>query len=196
MIFRMLLTLSVFVTFHCNANADIFVFTNQADWLAATESVVTEEFSDGTLLPDLSVVSDNGVVALGTWTDTVTDPLIGSSATTTWSYTGAPTAWASEIDLTPGGLGSGLNVDVDFTDATSQSFDTIDASGFWGIVSDDKAISDITFSTTSLLGLGLDQEQYAMDNVSSGFAVSAVPEPGAATLLLLIGVVLVKRRRR
>ncbi|QEG24095.1 hypothetical protein [Mariniblastus fucicola] len=191
MIIRFLATVSILLAISSSVHADIVIFTDQSAWLAATQSLITENFDDTTLVSGLSSTSDNGGIAGGTWNDTVTDPLIGSASTTEWSYTNAPTAWGAFFDLTPGGEGSGIDIDVQLDDLSSESLGTIDSDGFWGFISDDQGINSIEFSTSTFLGLS--QEEYAMDNMSTGFA--AVPEPSAATVLVLASMALLRRRR-
>ena len=197
MIARLLLIASINFLLVAEANSEIVVFTSLGDWQEATENVVTENFEDDDLVSGLSVVTDNGSISGGVWNDTVDDPLLlAPAATTTWTYNNAPAAWSTDIDLTPGGGGSGLDVVVTYTDLTTESLGTIDTSGFLGIVVTENAISQIEFSTSALLGIT--QEEYALDNFASGFAVTttAVPEPCGGTLLSLVGVMLAASRRR
>ena len=188
--------------------ADITVFDNAADWQVATDSIVTEDFEDQELVSNLSVTSDNGTIDNGLWNDTVSDPagaaipLVGGffpdgpDEITTWTYDNAPTAWSTLIDLAPGGDGSGLEIDVTYTDNTTESLGTINDSGFLGFVSDDKAIATIEFSTVRTATSS--QEQHSLDNFASGFAATttAVPEPCATVMLSLSAVILLSRRRR
>ena len=195
MFVRMLLVALISMLFVNQAKSDIVVFDSSTDWQDATGMIQTEDFEDVGLVANLSVTTDNGSISGGLWNDTVTDPLPiigGVPAITTWTYSNAPTAWSTEIDLGPGGGGSGLDIEVTYTDATTEDLGTINDSGFLGIVSDDKAIATIEFSTTG--NVTSTQEQYSLDNFSSGFA--AVPEPCSATMLSLVGVMLIARRRR
>ena len=191
---RVIVATSILMFVVAQTKADVVVFTDSNGWLAATDSVLTEDFEDTSLVPNLTVTTDNGVISDGVWNDSVDDPILGSNADTTWVYGGAPSAWSTEIDLNPGGAGSGLDIRVTYTDLTNQTFDEITTSGFWGFVSSDKAISEVNISTTTLLGLT--QEQFAFDNMSSGIAATAVPEPGTSGLLLAVGGWLIGRRRR
>ena len=193
MFLRVIFVAVIFLVTATRVQGDITIFTAENDWQQATALIMTETFDDNDLVSNLDVSSDNGSVSGGLWNDDVTDPLLGASATTTWIYSDSPTAWSTDIDLAPGGAGSGLDIDVTYTDLTTESLGTVDTTGFFGIVSDDKAIAEIVFSTTSLLGLS--QEQFALDNFSSGVAV-AVPEPSSFSLLSVVATLALLKRRR
>ena len=191
MMTRVLIVALIVLAINVEVEADTIVFTSSGDWQTATESIVTEDFNDATLVGNLTVITDNGFINNSIWNDEVDDPALGGAAETTWIYSGAPTAWSTEIDLEPGGGGSGLDIEVTYTDSTTENFATFDSGDFFGFVSD-KGISQVNLSTTALLGLT--QEQFALDNMSSGFA--AVPEPSAIAFLSLAGALLLRRRRR
>ena len=195
---------SVLILFATTAHAqtDITIFTNLTDWQDATELVVTEGFEDDTLVSNLGVTTDNGEVDIANalWSDNVTSQTLGilgaPAATTTWTYNNAPTAWSTDIDLSPGGAGSGLDITVTYSDGAVEDLGTVSTSGFLGIVSNDTTISiaSIEMSTSALVG---SQEQFNLDNFASGFAATvSVPEPSTLTLLSLTSVLLMAKRRR
>lgn len=171
-----------------------------AGWSAAVVSFHTETFTGNVLTQagnGLSVVSSVGSIG-GTvgsasgadqWNDRVTT---GGGEFTTWSFASTTTAFGGDWDLTPGGAGQGLALNVTlslgggvvFAGEIANSF----SGAFWGFTSD-MAFDSVTITAGTQPGVA---ETYSMDNL----VFAAIPLPTTAGLgmagLLAMGV----RRRR
>jgi hypothetical protein len=123
------------------------VYTDKSAWEAEVGTYETEDFSDATLNPGVSVVTDQGYVTGGLWWDQVDDgdwPLNtgGEIWTTTWTFDDPIYAWGGTFDAyDPGGPGSSIK--VTYIDGTSIFVGTIPNTindAFWGFVSDEPFI--------------------------------------------------------
>src|SRR5262245_25261861 len=95
--------------------ATITVFNNDAaGFAAAAGSLQTEDFSDTTLLPALSVTSNVGSITGGVWHD----QLSPSQQTTTWSFSGPITAFGGNWNT--GTPQAGISFTLTFLDNTTQ----------------------------------------------------------------------------
>src|ERR1700709_2593395 len=86
------LTLVAGVSLPSAASATIVIYTDAADWAAHVGTVVQENFAGPNLTASgLSVVSDNGKIVGGHWSDKVAfvSDVNPVAFTTTWSFTTA-----------------------------------------------------------------------------------------------------------
>lgn len=120
------------------------VYTDKSAWEAAVGAYVTEDFSDATLNPGVSVVSDNGYVTGGLWWDRVDDgDWVNNTGheiwTTTWTFAVPIYAWGGTFDAyNPGGPGSSIRVTyIDGTSVVVGIVTNTTADTFWGFVSDE-----------------------------------------------------------
>ena len=174
-----------------HADAATILYSADATALSAAISPLeVEDFSDATLLPDItltalaktivgghleSAVQSNKTLAIG-----FADPIFG---------------FGVDYDLSRGGVTSGLNVSVGFVDGTTQTLNAITmakAAGFYGFTSD-LGVRSVTFSS----GPG---ESFDLDNLrfGSALAIAGVPEPASWALMILGfgGAGMAIRRRR
>lgn len=140
------------------------VYTDKANWEAAVGSWATEDFSDATLNPGVSVVSDNGYVTGGLWWDRVDDGDWGDYGETTWTFADPIYAWGGTFDANiPGGPGSSIK--VTYLDGTETDVGTIPATiqdTFWGFVANEP------FTKVHLVDAELEEgacETYEMDDM-------------------------------
>ena len=140
------------------------VYTDKSAWEAAVGTWTTEDFSDATLNPGVSVVSDMGYVTGGLWWDRVDD---GAGNDTTWTFDLPIFAWGGTFDAyNPGGPGSSIN--VTYVDGTSVVVGTIPNTiedTFWGFVSDEPFIQVHLEDAALILGV----ETYEMDDMVYSF---------------------------
>jgi hypothetical protein len=164
------------------AGAAQTVYTGFDAWKTAVGWFATEDFSDATLNYGVSVLSGNGSVVGGEWSDRV----VPSGATTTWSFAEARTAWGAEFwDLAgPGGAGTGIAVFLDGAWVAEVPNST--SNTFWGVVST-TPFQKVWLTAGTQSG---SQETYTMDNMVYSANGPAIPAPGAI-LLGMIGTGLV-----
>ena len=191
--------------------ATINQFTNQASVEAAAtaggQSIVTEDFTDTTLIPGLTLVSaGGGSISGGILSNAVAvfglciDGGVGcpASGTTIFDVSPGTTAFGASFDLAPGGRGDGIFFEVTLSGGGTQTVTPGilnpaaggTFSGFFGFVSD-TPFTEVRFGS----GLTGNGETFNADNleiVRPG-QTSTVPEP-AALALLASGLVLVSVR--
>jgi hypothetical protein len=158
-----------------NANAiSITDYNTAASLEGALSSYSTEDFSSSVLNPGVSVTTVNGQVTGGLWADRV----VPNTASTTWAFSSAITAWGADFDFTPGGPGTGINVTLDLyggsnilahailNPGSGQAF-----VGFYGLVSS-VPFDHVVLTAGSQPG-GV-AETYNMDNMIYGNAGNVV----------------------
>lgn len=160
---------------------------NFAAWQAAAGGpVVTEDFTDGTLVPELEITVSVGtgftpVVGGGIYSDRANDAVAdANNPLLTFTGLGA-TAFGADWDLGPNDAGTGLDFLITFADMSTMTLaDAINnpfENEFFGIVSN-MAIRSIRLLEGSQDALF---ETFDMDNAR---IVSAVPIPAALPLFL------------
>jgi len=154
-------------------------------WQAAVGGTyITEDFSDATLNPGVSVISDNGYVIGGLWWDRVDDGDWGDYGTTTWTFASPIYAWGGTFDAyNPGGPGGSIK--VTYIDGTSVEVGTIPNTTqgtFWGFVSDEPFIQ-VHLEDPALVPYAC--ETYEMDNMvyslAQGVQITLLPPPDGNT---------------
>jgi len=146
------------------------VHTDKSAWEAAVGTWATEDFSDATLNPGVSVVSDWGSVTGGLWLDRVDDGDYGEGVLeTTWTFDPPIYAWGGTFDANiPGGPGSSIN--VTYIDGSSVVVGTIPNTiqdTFWGFVSDEPFIQ-VHLEDAALIEYA--RETYEMDDMVYSFS--------------------------
>ena len=162
------------------ANASVSVFTDKPTWTAAAGVIIgTEDFEDASFINGLTI--SQGGLSGGTWLDAV-DPA------TEYSFD-AVTALGFDLDMGPGGFGTGHIYTIHFVGGGTHVLDEIDDFiGFYGIVSS-MAFNKLTIAA----GTGCCIETYRVDNMTFG----VVPEPGTWAMLIAgFGLVGTAVRRR
>lgn len=166
------------------ANAATFaIFTDRPSFEAAVDGTAVEDFTDATLVPGLTIMSDSGFISGGRFQD-----FLGNSNNPT--QTAFLTAQAligigGEFDLGAAGSGpgSGIQITAFFVGGGSQALPieipNSFTGNFFGFTSD-MAFDKVVLSSGSQLGpTGV--ESYDLDNLT--LAPSAVPLPGTLPLL-------------
>jgi hypothetical protein len=156
------------------ALATATVYTDKSAWKTAVGTWATEDFSDATLNPGVSVVSDEGYVTGGLWWDRVDDGDWPSNTggevwTTNWTFADPIYAWGGTFDANiPGGPGSSIK--VTYIDGTSVVVGTIPNTTqdtFWGFVSGEPFIQ-VHLEDAALLAEAC--ETYEMDDMVYSFS--------------------------
>jgi hypothetical protein len=151
------------------------IYTDESSFSSAAGSVTVEDFNDTVFNPGLGVtLSADGYI--DTANGLLYDDLLRGFRETRFTFDSAITAFAGDIfDLSPGGVGYGIELTVFFSGGGSQVLSTIITdSGFFGFVSDQAIDSVLLQDYTG------GRERY---NLYSLVYTSQVPEP--ATILLL-----------
>jgi hypothetical protein len=164
----------------------ITVYTDRSNWESALSGNYTEEdFSDTTLNPGLSAVSDKGFVDTGNqaWWDRMSGS--PNDWTTTFSFSPSILAFGGFWDLAiPGGPGQGIEVTLPGLSGVPpltipNSFD----GGFWGFISD-TAFNDVTLQAWTQSGWAETFELKKLVYSSPTTQMGPIPEP---TTILLVG---------
>ena len=171
------------------------IYFSQSDWQAALQGpFATETFQGPILNPGLSIRSDAGQIVSGSFLDTV----IPGLQTTTFSFTPDIYALGGNFDLSPGGPGRGIQMNLNLDDGSRIALSAQVPDGytgqFWGFIAV-VPLRSVLFTAGTQSGT---QEQYALTNLEYAFQASSVPEPGSIGLLSGIGVItgVCHRKRR
>jgi len=160
------------------AQAGIIFYDNQTDWEAAVGAgnVVTEDFSDTTLIDGLTITSDYSSFAIAG--GNMEDRLAPGQTDTTFSFDSEINAFGGLFDLAgPGGQGTGILVTLSTGEVLTTEISPSLSGEFFGFVSDN-SFNAISFNIGTSSGRA---ETY---NMSSAF-VASVPEPTSIALLSL-----------
>ncbi len=181
-------------------SALITTHTSAATWAAAAGTPVsTEDFTDTTLVPGLSIsFGGAGAISGGMISGALAvfglcvPPFGNCPPTTVFNFSPGTTAFGADWDLAPGGPGSGIFFLLSFVGGGTQTVSPGiqnpagggTFSGFFGFV------SDTAFSSVSLgSGFTGNGETFNADNVvfrvSGGGGGGAVPAPATLTLMLI-----------
>lgn len=170
------------------ANAATTIYTDAMAFMAAQTAPMqlVEDFEDATLIPGLSIMSDNGNIGGGLFNDLV-EP---GGAQTMFKKNGM-TSFGATFDLNPGGFGSGLAFSITLNDDSIVNIGSFEAyNGFYGFTSTD-VFKKVTI--TGIVGGTCCVETYNLDNLKVGM----VPEPGTWAMLISgFGLVGAAARRR
>ena len=166
----------------------ITVYTDRSNWESALSGNYTEEdFSDTTLNPGLSVVSDSGEVDTGNqvWWDRMSGS--PNDWTTTFSFTPSILAFGGYWDLAgPGGPGQGIELTLPgLSGVPLLSVDHYFSGGFWGFISD-TAFDDVTLQAWIQSGWAetFELKKLVYSDSAPPPTVDPIPEP---TTFLLVG---------
>jgi hypothetical protein len=182
---KILLILVAGMATSVSLHAALTIYTSKTAWETAVNNTYqTENFTDATLNPGVSFVSNAGSVGSGLWNDRV---VIGGDQTT-WNFSsalvGALVGWGGNFDLSPGGAGQGLAMTLELYAGgnvlVSTEIPNSYTGQFWGVVTD-QTFDAVIVRGGSQAGVA---ETYSMDDM----VYSAVPEPStciAGALLLL-----------
>jgi hypothetical protein len=173
-----------------SAQADtVTTYTSLSAWQAAAGSpTTTEDFADATLAPGLSISFASGNISGGLFNGFGPCTLCPGTGSI-FTFSAGTSAFGGLFDLTPGGNGGGLDLQIAFTNATTTDVfipgTDPEFNGFFGVTSNGASISSVTMKGADLTGQG---ELYSLDNLQfrssgSGSGTTPVPEPSAALLL-------------
>ncbi|MFH1371694.1 MAG: hypothetical protein ABII09_10485 [Planctomycetota bacterium] len=179
-----------------DVEASINTFAGRSVWEDAVNHNFEEEFfTDATLNPGISVVTNNGYVDVsgaegygaGVWWDRVipaSDP--AGPATTTWTFADPIVGYGGNWNLAgPGGPGTNIQLYLDGMPVGSEIMNTY-AGEFFGVVST-LAFNQVVVTAGSNPGGWC--ETYTLDNMVY------TPEPCTLSLLAFGGLALLRKRR-
>lgn len=173
--------------------ATVKVFTDKSAWAAAAGVFLTEDFNDAVLQAGLNIAHNAPEYSIGG--GRMNDRLIfGTSTATTFNFSNAQKAFGGNFDLSPGGAGQGLAVNLGggqiLSFAMPSQLPNSFNGQFFGFISD-MSFTSVTLKAGTQSGVA---ETYALDNAV--FA-NAVPEPGSIALVLAgLGLIGVSARRK
>ncbi|MHA1600392.1 MAG: VPLPA-CTERM sorting domain-containing protein [Alphaproteobacteria bacterium] len=167
--------------------AIVTTYTDAVAWAAAAGGpVVTENFADGTLVPELEITVSVGtgftpIIGGGLYQDRANDAVPdANNPLLTFTGLGA-TAFGADWDLGPNDAGTGLDFLITFADMSTMTLSDAILNPFnglfFGIVSD-MAILSIRLLEGSQVAL------FETFDMSNARIVSAVPIPAALPLFL------------
>jgi hypothetical protein len=182
---RAAVSIFAIIAFVDPSRAAVTVFSDLAAWTTAVGAYQVEDFTDATLNPGITVITNVGEVntTFGAWVDNVAQ----TGTNTTWTFAAPIYGFGGSWDLAGwGGPGQGLAILLDGALAPQEI--NRDATGqFFGV------ISTTPFSQVYVRGgtqqISAVQESYALDNM-----VYSVPEP-TGLITLAVAVPILRRRR-
>jgi hypothetical protein len=169
-------------TISTQASAATMIYSDAAAFNLAAGATVTEDFSDGTLVPGLSITSSGGQITGGMFFDSVSP-----GDTTLFSFSSGQSAFGGIFNLAdPGGPGLGLSLTLGLlgggTETLSQEILRTCQGCFFGFTSTNPFVS-VTFNPGTQAGA---LETFALDDLQIAPAqTAAVPEPTTWALMLL-----------
>jgi len=178
------------------ANASTVEFyDNEALFEASHFSGSLEDFNDTTLSTGLTINADSSSYAIS---GGVMNDILSATDSTTFEFGSAINAFGGDFDLSPGGIGMGIELTMSFflgseTVLTQQITDN----GFFGFITDSTTLfNKVIFSLGNNYSAGL--ETYNLDNLRYGLHTpSEVPVPAAVWLFgsALMGLFGASRRK-
>jgi len=175
--------------------SSVTYYNNEAAFEATHFSGSLEDFNDTTLTTGLTITSESTSYSIS---GGVMNDIVGGSSglTTAFEFGSAVNAFGGDFDLSPGGLGTGIEVTMSFFFGTTEVLSQeIIGNGFFGFITSPTTLfNKVIFSAGSVGGY---QETYTLDNLRYGLHTAAVPVPAAVWLFgsALMGLFGVSRRK-
>ena len=167
----------------------ISLFMDRPSWEAAVVNFQVENFDSYPLNPGLNIISFNGQVNNGVWTDTVGPGDFGLYNSSSFRFSQPINAFGADWNTSGDIFGPPLNV---FFGPEGFSISGSFYGQFIGVIATEEFTSfrvDAAFWSTS-------QISYSLDNLDYGNTISSIPEPSTFILLGagLGGLILLRRR--